>query len=183
MKTSVFGRSIAVLAAFVVAVFVLVGCTSSREYEGVVPTTDGPTTTSLPTDDELDADPSSQLQDIIDAALAADNVCDVLTEKAFAGLKIDDTALVTGPAAIRQTYEGMVEVFDHLITIAPPSLRQPLNDMRDITLQILTVLDRYRTNPNDSSATAAIAALTQSAKYNNARAALAQYATTSCPGA
>jgi hypothetical protein len=147
----------------VAAAVLLSGCSATRDLES-----DATTTTDKPPSSEIDpldaaalasgAEGVEELQALIDRLLASNDTCAILTQRDVRENRLDPTIFTTS-AARRVLAEGLIAVFDHLVRISPPQLRQPLIDQQAVFTEVLEVVEQYANNPADTRATAQINSL------------------------
>jgi hypothetical protein len=135
------------------------GCSRTAELNSEAVTTTNPPKAAVDPIDQLaganGAAGIQQLQDLVDRLLASNDPCAILTQRDVRENQLDPTLFTT--AAARQVLaSGLVDVYDHLIQISPVAIRQPLSDQKAVFAQVLEVVDRYASNPNDPGATGQI---------------------------
>jgi len=178
-------RPLSVLAAGLLSVVVLgaASCSTSRE---IPPYADEGFHRTTTTGDPLDgaelasgAAGVEELQRLFDRLLASNDPCAILTQRDVAENRLDPTVF-TDPGARRVLADGLVRVFDHLISIAPPTITAALQAEKDVFSQVLEVVDRYATNPNDPGATDEIEVLVNSQQFLASGQQISQFVSTSC---
>ncbi len=165
------------------ALLAAAGCRTSKE---IPPYADEgfhrPTTTEDPLEGaELASGAAGleELQRIFDRLLASNDPCAILTQQDLAENRLDPTVF-TDPAARRLLADGLVRVFDHLISISPPTITSALEAERDVFSDVLEVVDRYATNPTGAGATDEIEVLVNSQQFLAAGQQISQFVSTSC---
>jgi hypothetical protein len=120
-----------------------------------------------------------ELQRLFDRLLASNDACAILTQRDVAENRLDPTVF-TDPGARRMLADGLVRVFDHLIAITPPTITAALQAEKDVFSQVLEVVDRYASNPNNPGATDEIEVLVNSQQFLAAGQQISQFVSTSC---
>lgn len=160
-----------------------VGCTRSEE---IPPYADEGFHRVTTTEDPLEgaelasgAEAIDELQSLFDRMLASNDPCAILTQRDVEENRLDPT-LLTNTEARRVLADGLVRVYDHLIRISPPQLTPALQAQKDVFNQVLTVVDRYATNPNNPGATGEIETLVNSQDFIAAGQQISQFVAANC---
>ena len=157
-----------VLAALTLGALAASSCSSTRDLPSV--TTARPSTTIVDNSGELPRDtvaPSVAIQDLevlIARLLASNDSCAILTQRDVRENQLDP-GLFDDPAARRVLADGLVQIFDHLVTISPPSIHDSLRDQKDIYADVLAVVDEYAADPENTEATAEIEGLLDQPRF------------------
>lgn len=125
------------------------------------------------------AETVEQIQGIIDKLLASTDGCAILTQQVVKGYKIDPSAFAS-PEVFARLSEGLVQVFDHLVSITDVSLREPLLIEKEALSQALEVVNAYIDNPSNPQATVEIQAIAAAPEFVAASAQISQWAADNC---
>lgn len=177
------GNRIVAVVVLVATLSALAACSTTDEIS-FDPT--GPPASSTTTIDPLDADPLStgaagisELQGILDKLVALPDTCSILAQKEIQENRLDPTLFTT--AAARQVLaEGLVKVFDHLITISDPSLTSAFEAEKTAFSSVLDVVDRYSSNPSNTKATDEINTLVSAPGFLTAQTQIASWLAANC---
>jgi hypothetical protein len=175
--------TLSALLAPLILVAALAGCSSSREIppyadEGFHRTT----TTADPLEGaELASGAAGveELQRLFDRLLASNDACAILTQRDVEENRLDPT-IFTNAESRRLLAEGLVKVFDHLITLSPPTITAALQAEKNVFSQILDVVDRYASNPNSPGATGEIEVLVNSQDFLAAGQQISNFVASGC---
>lgn len=159
-------------------------CSSTRDLESAEPT--GTTIRDLGeelVEDEAlvgGSEGAKEMQRIIDRLLASNDACAILTQKDIKGYKIDATTLASSSA--RQILaNGVVDVYDHLITlVTDPTVKPALQVQRDTFGQVLEIVDRYTANPTSKQGNDQIQALITGETFVRAESAVSAWTFQNC---
>jgi hypothetical protein len=159
-------------------------CSRSTDIESAPQTT---TTRKSPgTTDPLDADALAsgseairKLQSIIDGMLASKDPCAILTQRDIDANQLDPS-IFTSSSARKVVTAGLIDVYDHLISIAPPDITSALTSQKAVLTEVLAVVERYAASGDDTKATQQINGLVSAPGYLAAQSQLTAWVSANC---
>lgn len=173
---------------FVAVALVVLGaasgaCSRSTDIEGspVTTTEKAPATTDPLDSDALisGSEAVAELQALVDSMLATKDPCAVLTQRDIEANRLDPS-LFTSAAARRVVTEGLIDVYDHLISISPAAITSALQAQKVVLVDVLAVVDRYTTDPSGSKATKEIDSLVSSPGFLAAQSQITAWVSANC---
>lgn len=171
------------LSALVVVAGLSGACSRSTDIEGspVTTTEKAPATTDPLDSDALitGSEAVAQLQALIDSMLATKDPCAVLTQRDIEANKLDPS-LFTSSAARRVVTEGLIDVYDHLISISPAAITSALQSQKVVLVEVLGVVERYAADPTNAKATTEIDNLVSAPGYLAAQNQLTSWVSANC---
>jgi hypothetical protein len=162
-----------------------VACSRSTDVDVATQTT---TTQkkSPDTTDPLDADALAsgseairKLQQIIDGMLASKDPCAVLTQRDIDANHLDPS-IFTSSSARKVVTAGLIQVYDHLISISPPEITGALSSQKAVLVDVLAVVERYASSGDDTKATQQINNLVSAPGYLSAQSQLTSWVSANC---
>jgi len=174
-----------VVAAAVLAAVVAVGCSRTDEM------TQGRSETTLRiVDDDVSADgdlgdaseAARQMQVLVDRLLDSDDACAILTQREAAEVQLDPTVLLSSSAR-RVLAEGIVAVYQHLVTLVDdPTVKPALVVQQQTFAQVLDIVDRYADSPTSERGADEVQALASTPEFLAASQTVATWVTANCTG-
>lgn len=172
-----------VLALAVAVVGSAVSCSRSTEIEGtpVTTTEKAPRPTDPLESDALvtGSEAVAQLQALVNSMLATQDPCAVLTQRDIEANRLDPS-LFTSAAARRVVTKGLIDVYDHLISISPAAITSALQAQKSVLLEVLAVVDQYANDPSGTKATKEINRLVSAPGYLAAQTQLTSWVSANC---
>lgn len=177
-------RRALIAVSLVVTVFAAgAACSTSDDIEGLAQST---TTRAPSTTDPLDSDALvsgsqavAELQALVDSMLASNDPCAVLTQRDIEANNLDPS-LFTSAAARRIVTKGLIDVYDHLIAISPPTLTNALTAQKAVLVEVLAVVEQYANDPDNTKATKQINSLVSAPGYLAAQSQLTSWVSANC---
>jgi len=158
-------------------------CSTSTDIEGspVTTTQKAPRPTDPLDSDALvsGSEAVAQLQALVNSMLAAQDPCAVLTQRDIKENRLDPS-LFTSAAARRVVAKGLVDVYDHLITISPAAITSALQSQKAVLIEVLAVVDQYANDPSGTKATKEIDRLVNAPGYLAAQTQLTSWVSANC---
>jgi hypothetical protein len=178
-------RRVLILVTLAVLAASPIACSRSTDIESAPRSTT--TSERMPgTTDPLDADALAsgseairELQAIVDGMLASNDPCAILTQRGVEGNELDPSVF-TSSAARKVVTTGLIDVYDHLITISPPDITAPLSAQKSVLVEVLSVVDRYAASGDDTRATDQINQLVSAPGYLAAQTQLTAWVSANC---
>jgi hypothetical protein len=177
-------RRVLILATLVVLAAAPIACSRSTDIDSVARSTT--TERSPATTDPLDADALAsgseairKLQAIVDGMLATTDPCAILTQRDVEGNELDPS-IFTSSSARKVVTNGLIEVYDHLISISPPEITAPLTAQKAVFTEVLGVVERYASSGDDTRATQQINTLVSAPGYLAAQTQLTSWVNANC---
>ena len=120
-----------------------------------------------------------QIQAMVDKLSQSTDPCGVLTGRDVKGIKLDPTAMASGEAR-KVVSQGVVKIYNHLVQISDPAIKDALRVQRDTYSQILDVVDRFAAAASSKQGNDEIQALAATPQFLAAQQQVAAWTTTHC---
>lgn len=178
-------RAVRIVVAAALAAVVAVGCSRTDEMS------QGRSETTLRiVDDDVSADgdlgdaseAARQMQALVDRLLDSDDACAILTQREAAAVQLDPTVLLSSSAR-RVLAEGIVAVYQHLVTLVDdPTVKPALVVQQQTFAQVLDIVDRYADSPTSERGADEVQALASTPEFLAASQTVATWVTANCTG-
>ena len=123
---------------------------------------------------------AGQMQDLVDELLASNNACAILNQQAAGAIKLDPTTMMSSSAR-RVLAKGIVDIYDHLVTLVDdPAVKPALLVQQATFVEVLDIVDRYADSPSSKRGADEIKALAGAPQFVAASQSVATWVTTNC---